>query len=146
MCIFIVNRQKNFFTSRWILSIPWIFDTVFRAFCLGFTQDWLFLCHLCLVVEKNIKLIFLKFRNNFVKYIILLYVNLYKLWCITIHCILSNFFSIFYFPIRIHVEKPKSKSAIFFKLVNQFRLNFAEGFGIAQKAMPQNSFSFRLFG
>ena len=38
---------------------------------------------------------------------------------------------ILYFPIRIHVNQSKIKSEIISKLVNQFRLNFAEGFSIA---------------
>ena len=37
--IFIVNRHKLFFISGWILSMPWIFDTGFQAFCLEFTRD-----------------------------------------------------------------------------------------------------------
>ena len=32
--IFIVNRHKFFFISRWIWSKPWIFDTVLQTFCL----------------------------------------------------------------------------------------------------------------
>ena len=35
-----------------------------------------------------------------------------------------------YFPLRIHVKQPRIKSGIISKLVNQFRLNFAEGFSI----------------
>ena len=57
--------------------------------------------------------------------------NFHKLWYITIHCIFSNIFFILYFPIRIHVKQPKIKMGIISKLVNQFRLNFAEGFSIA---------------
>ena len=49
------------------------------------------------------------------------------------------------FSIRIHVKQPKIKSGIISKLVNQFRLNFAKGFSIAKKSMPQIFFNFRLF-
>ena len=67
--------------------------------------------------------------------------NFYKLWYITIHCI----FFILCFPIRIHVKKLKIESEIISKLANQFRLNFEEGFSIAERSMPQNFLSFCLF-
>ena len=62
--------------------------------------------------KKNIELIFLKFRKNFVQHNILLYVNFHKLWYIYIHCIFSIIFFILVFLIRIHVKHPKIESEI----------------------------------
>ena len=77
---------------------------VFQAFCLKFIRDWLFLCYLYVIFFLNIELIFLKFLNNFF---------------------------VLCFFIRVQVKQPKIKRGIILKLVNQFRLNFAEGFSTA---------------
>ena len=130
-CVFLFWSDINF-SSFLVVSCQYLeYSIRFFKLSLGIYSWLTVFVSFIFNCKKNIELIFLKFRNNFVWNINLLYVNYHNLWYITIQCILSNIFFILCFPIRIHVKQPKIKSGIISKPVNQFRLNFAEGFSIA---------------
>ena len=125
-CVFLLRIDINY--SSFLVKFCQYFEYSIRFFkLLPGIYSWLTVfVSIIFKCKKNIESIFLKVRNNFVWYINLLYANFHKLWYITIQRISSNIFFILCFPIRIHVKQPKIKTGIILKLVNQFRLNFAE--------------------